>query len=424
MAKQQGWLVRIPRIRATTAVAFAALLGLAVAGSPYLESQTYSVLHTFAGGTDGANPYAGLIRDASGNFYGTTLEGGPCGCGTVFKLDANGVATTLYSFTAGTDGASPFAPVVMDKTGTLYGTTSSYGAYLFGTVFKLTKTGEEATLHSFAGVSDGGILYAGLVRDAEDNLYGTADIGGSSSCHSGNLLGCGVVFKIDETGAETVLHAFTGKPDGANSYAGLIRDAAGNFYGTTGSGGTSHVGTVFKLDAAGAETVLYSFLGGASGADPQTPLIRDAAGNFYGTTTNGGHTTCNPPQGCGTVFKLAITGEETVLYRFTGGTDGALPFGGLVLDTSGNIYGTANAGGDLSCNPEGTLPGCGVVFQLSTSGKKTILHSFTGGTDGAYPTGGLIRDSSGNLYGTASQGGNLSCVSALSSCGVVFKIAP
>ena len=202
----------------------------------------------------------------------------------------------------------------------------------------------------------------------------------------------------------TVLHSFTNSPDGALPFAGLLRDAAGNLYGTTGSGGIFGFGTVFKLDSSGNETVLHSFAGGGDGQQPSGDLIRDAAGNLYGTTLLGGGVFSNNCFGsCGTVFKLDPSGNETVLHTFAGGGDGRQPNGNLIMDAAGNLYGTTGSGGSATCPV--TL-GCGTVFKLDTSGILTLLHSFTGSPgDGESPVGGLIMDKAGNLYGTTLNGG-------------------
>lgn len=222
--EHRGWISGISQIAVRAAVAFAVLFGLAVVTSSYVQAQTYSVLYTSMGGTDAANPYAGLIRDNAGNFYGTSLfGGGTCGCGTVFKLDTGGNETVLYSFNAGADGASPYAALVRDPEDNLYGTTGSYGAYLFGTVFELTKAGKLTTLHGFADGTDGGVLYGDLIRDKAGNLYGTADIGGDLTCNPGTFPGCGVAFKLDTSGTETVLHSFIGGADGAFPQQDLCR---------------------------------------------------------------------------------------------------------------------------------------------------------------------------------------------------------
>jgi uncharacterized repeat protein (TIGR03803 family) len=297
----------------------------------------------------------------------------------------------------------------MDDAGNLYGTTTSSPGCGFGTVFKLTSSGSETVLHSFCLSTDGLLPYAGLIADASGNLYGTTSQGGSSANCIGGVGGCGTVFKVTPSGTETVLHSFTdGGSDGADPLAGLIADASGNLYGTTDSGGVHGAGTVFKVTPSGSETVIYSFVN-TSGALPAAGLIVDASGNLYGTTNSGG------AYGYGTVFKLTTSGSETVLYSFTaGGSDGRYPQSGLVADASGNVYGTTYVGGDASCGYKNE--GCGVVFKLTPSGSETVLHSFTGGSDGANPAAGLIFDASGNLYGTTVGGGG-------SDLGTVFKLS-
>lgn len=301
-----------------------------------------TVLHSFAGSpTDGAFPVAGLIRDKTGNFYGTTRFGGASDFGTVFKLDSTGKETVLYSFTGGADGGDLQAGVVRDSAGNLYGTTIEGGTFGVGVVFKLDPTGNETVLYNFTGSADGALPYARLVRDEAGNLYGTAISGGTT--------GNGVVFKVDPSGTETVLYSFTGGTDGALPEAGLIRDIKGNLYGATAYGGLG-CGVVFKLDSTGNETVLYTFTCGADGAQPRAGLLRDKAGNLYGTTESGGNSNS------GVVFKLDITGEETVLHTFTG-PDGLQVDAGLVRDPKGNLYGTTVGGG---------ASGDGVVFKLTT----------------------------------------------------------
>jgi len=324
------------------------------------------VLYNFHG-PDGATPLGGLIRDAQDNFYGTTFGGGNLfcdstdyGCGTVFKLTPSGRETVLYRFSGGADGRYPAAALVRDAQGNLYGTTKEGGDLSCdltndgcGTVFRVevTPNGTETVLYTFTGGADGGYPVAALVRDEQGNLYGTTEVGG--------LYGQGTVFMLTPTGTETVLYNFSG-PDGAAPMGGLIRDAQGNFYGTTEVGGLYGQGTVFMLTPTGTETVLYTFTGGADGGYPVAALVRDEQGNLYGTTDVGGNSPCFPTGGCGTVFKVSPAGIETVLYAFTGGTDGQNPSGSLILDSQGNLYGTTNLGGDLSCNSYG----CGTVFEV------------------------------------------------------------
>jgi len=255
-----------------------ALFVAAAIGIPGAQAQTYTVLYRFKGSpTDGAHPeYGHLIADSAGNLYGTTEGGGASNAGVVFKLDTAGTETVLHSFTGGADGANPYAGLIRDSAGNLYGTTEAGGVSNFGVVFKLDKTGE-TVLHSFTGGADGANPYAGLLQDSAGNLYGTTLEGGTNDI--------GVVFKVDTTGTETVLYSFTIR-NGKYPYAGLIADPAGNLYGTTANGGLSGLGVVFKLDTTGTETVLYNLTGGDNGASPVASVIRDSAGNLYGTVPN------------------------------------------------------------------------------------------------------------------------------------------
>ena len=263
----------------------AVVLALAMIVPPSAQAQNYteSVLHSFAGRIDGTEPlFSGVIRDPAGNLYGTTYSGGTSNYGTVFKIDTSGNETVLYSFTGRADGRTPYAGLVRDQAGRLYGTTYNGGLRTAmctsgcGVVFEVNANGQEKVLHYFTGGADGALPIGGLIRDEAGNLYGTTQMGGAS--------GSGTVFKLDATGVETVLYSFAGVPDGQYPFAGLIRDSAGNLYGTTSNGGAIGFGTVFKLDAAGHETVLYSFTGGSDGGSPQAPLLRDKNGNLYGTT--------------------------------------------------------------------------------------------------------------------------------------------
>jgi uncharacterized repeat protein (TIGR03803 family) len=308
-----------------------------------------TILHCFRGSpVDGAVPNGGLIRDAAGNLYGTTYTGGggSDSCGIVFKLAEDGKETVLHRFDK-LDGCSPFAGLVRDTKGNLYGTTYIGGLYNDGTVFKLDAAGALTVLHSFNWGVDGDMPEAGLLLDGSGNLYGTTEF----------LAGyAGDVFKLSRTGVFTVLHAFTSPPeDGRYPAAGLIRDAKGNLYGTTQAGGSGgDNGTVFQIDQHGVETLLYGF-GGSDGEVPQAALIRDRKGNFYGTTLEGGLNRCGAYYGCGTVFKLDGSGKEEVLHKFTY-VDGSQPDGGLIRDREGNLYGTATDGGPF---------GHGVVFKIT-----------------------------------------------------------
>jgi uncharacterized repeat protein (TIGR03803 family) len=408
-----------------------AVFTAAAIGTPAAQAQTFKVLHTFGGPGDGGVPYAGLIRDSAGNLYGTTQTGGIAGpncltgCGVVFKVDKTGNETVLYSFTGGADGGNPFAGLLRDSAGNLYGTSQIGGGgdcpYGCGVVFKLDTAGNETVLHTFLGVTsgDGAGPQGVLIQDSKGNLYGTTALGGAN--------GSGTVFKLSTAGKETVFSFGKDAQQtfnlGVQPLAGVIRDSQGNLYGTSWGGTNSPnppegLGVVYKLTESelagnGEGTILHTLTGFtgpvADGAFPYYgSLIRDSAGNLYGTTNLGGDPNACNGSGCGAVFKLDATGAETLLYSFRGGTDGGGPAAGLVRDSAGNLYGTAEVGG----------AGYGVVFKLDTAGNETVLHTFTGGTDGSAPIGGLVRDSAGNLYGTTSASGGCG------HCGVVFKIKP
>jgi uncharacterized repeat protein (TIGR03803 family) len=346
------------------------------------------------------------------------------GCGVAFKLGPAGNETVLYRFKRGSGGggANPTGTLVRDAMGNLYGSASSgggsnCGGNFCGTVFELDRAGKETVLHYFTGADGDGP--GALVRDSSSNLYGTA-AGGATYGQTCVSNGCGTVFEIDANGILSTLHAFKGGPDGDNPEGAVVRDALGNLYGTTAQGGGTGCGgfgcgTVFKVDQNHKESVLHIFIGGTDGSFPFAGLVRDTSGNLYGTTFHGGIVDCD----CGTIFKVDKTGSETILYSFTGGADGANPAASLIRDSVGNLYGTTVQGGVAGCNP---YSGCGVVFKLDALGTETVLYSFTGGTDGANPATPLTLDSSGNLYGTAELGGEAGCNG--SGCGVVFKITP
>lgn len=353
----------------------------------------YKTLHKFRGGRGGNGPLADLIFDAAGNLYGTTNGGGAHKAGTVFELTpaATGgwTESVLYSFTGGADGANPQAGLIFDQSGNLYGTAGNGGADGFGAVFELTQKSSgwiETVLYSFTGGADGAGPLASLIFDGSGNLYSTTWGGGA--------YGGGVVFELTPTSTgwnESVLYTFTNGSD-----AGLIFDSAGNLYGVTWYGGTYGWGTVFKLapnsDGSWTESVLHEFKGDKDGAHPRARLIFDSAGNLYGTAAN------EYASGFGIVFKLVPNSDGTwtkhTLHQFTGGKDGANPRADLTFDSAGNLYGVAYDGGAY---------GYGTVFKLkatSTGGWIFhVLHAFKD-PPGGYPWGGLIIDGSGNIYGT------------------------
>jgi uncharacterized repeat protein (TIGR03803 family) len=343
-------------------------------------------------GVNGEAPIEGLLRDAAGNLFGVTLYGGTInntcggvqagGCGLVFELDKTGKReTVLHKFNGTPDGYFPETMLVEDSVGTLYGTTSWGGTAVFGTVFKIGRTGKdtEKILYNFEAQADGGIPGVGVIRDSAENLYGTTSRGGDTNCSPPQ--GCGNVYKLDSTGKEAVLYDFTGRTDGWIPSSSVIWDKQGNLYGETAYGGSSQdywcagqgCGVVYKLspnsNGSWTETTLYSFCSQSNCTDGQTPLgglVRDPAGNLYGVTEGGGENGSNCNGGtCGVVFKVDTSGKETVLHMFTGGTDGAFPQWGLVMDGSGNLYGVTQEGGDLTCGADLLVKGCGVVFKIT-----------------------------------------------------------
>ncbi len=392
----RAWIPEILSKATSRALALAIVLGVGAVATPSAGAQTFSVLYNFAG-SDGSFPQAGLVRDATGNLYGTTEGGGASGYGVVFKVDTSGTEAVLHSFTGGKDGEYPVAELIRDTAGNLYGTTSGGGAHGLGTVFKLDTAGTETVLYSFAGgTTDGCDPYAGLLQDKVGNLYGTTYSCGAS--------GVGTVFNVSKTGKETVLHSFAGYPtDGANPYlASLLMDMKGSLYGVTEYGGPSAVGVVYKLRKTGRWTVLHRFTAGVDGYYPAGTLAMDTHKNLYGTTQGCGHY-CY-----GTVWKLSKNGTETVLHNFV--SDGDNPRAGVIMDAKGNFYGDTEFGGNSYH---------GVVYELDTKGVLTVLHNFVG-WDGLYPIGGVIRDAKGNLYGTTSYGG--SGTKCQSGCGTVWQI--
>ena len=401
----------------------ALMVALTIESMPFAHAQNFATLYAFPRQSAGYSPAAGRVRDQAGNLYGTTSTGGESDdcCGIVFKLYKAGNETLLHAFAGLSDGTDPKSALIFDALGNLYGTTATGGGKhgrRHGVVFKLDKAGRETAVYSFSGGADGALPRARLARDAAGNLYGTTIYGG---------LGHGVVFKIDRAGKETVLHSFSGGLDGATPYAGLILDDKGNLYGATAEGGRSGCfmnqgcGTVFKIDTKGKKTVLYRFGRRANdGENPYGDLLRDDSGNLYGTTFNGG--LVNGCQyGCGTVFEITPSGHETVLYRFLGGNDGDFPVSGVVRDAAGNLYGTTVAGGLGLCQK--TWGNCGTIFKLDSRGKGTILYRFMNSTDGATPMAGLLLDTHGTLYGTTSAGGDFNCDPQF-GCGTVFRFKP
>ena len=413
-------------------------------GLPHSESAPVgTVLLDFSGGS----PISGsLLVDESGSLYGSAGFGGYAENGTVFRLKKDSTGkwheNILYQFKGFGSGLNPLGDLIRDAAGNLYGTTVSGGnqnqrycndgiSQGCGLVFELSPTTgggwKETVLYEFTGGVHGMSPQAGLVQDAAGNLYGTTQSGGAGAA--------GVVFELTPAAGgvwtDTVLHAFVGV-DGQYPVANLAIDATGNLYGTTPQGGNYDCGVVFELSPGSGgiwnETVIKNFKCDADGGVPLAGVTVDSAGNLYGTTYYGGIVGGCPSaggQGCGVAFKLSPSSSgwrETVLYTFTGADDGGGPEASLVLDASGNLYGTTVAGGLSTCSVN--YSGCGVVFELSPEAgggwKERVLHAFRNHRDGASPVTGLVLDGTGNLYGTTLQGG----YTTTCNCGAAFEITP
>ena len=373
------------------------------------QAQTFQLLHSFTGFGDGSVPEAGVTLDRAGNLYGTTFQG------TVFKLSHAGsgwVLSTLYTFAGGSDGARPASRVIFGPDGTLYGTTSEGGANGFGTVYNLRPPATvckstvcawtETIIHNFTG-SDGAAPQLGdLVLDAGGNIYGTTSGGGAH--------GEGVVFELTPSGAgwtESVLYSFAGGNDGSVPYSGVTFDASGNLYGTTTLGGTHSVGTVYELTPSRlgwSETILYAFDGRDHSFTPYGGVILDRQGNLYGTA-------CGGPDGAGTVFELVPSNggwSYNLVYGFSGY---AGPRDAPTMDASGNIFLT-----DLNTGPAQA----GSVYKLTPGAggwTATDLYDFNGASTGAAPFGNIVLGADGNIYGTTTLGGT-------NNLGIVFDITP
>jgi uncharacterized repeat protein (TIGR03803 family) len=365
---------------------------------------TEKVLHEFTGGTDGSDPDSGLVFDKSGNLYGSTFFGGSAGWGTIYKLARTSTGmkeSILYSFKGSPDGASPEGPLVVTGTGTIFGTTVSGGGG-YGVVFELTPSATgytETVLHSFPLGQDP--TSGGLIMDKNGNLYGETAGGGT--------YGDGTIYEMKRTstGFKYVpLFSFNGA-DGNYPSGGLIFDSAGNLYGTTASGGnTCFCGNVFELQKGTnntwTESVLYTFTGYSDGVNPESALAMDSSGNLFGTTVYGGDTSCGGGFGCGEVFELTNAGgvwTKTTIHAFTDTPDGHAPLAGVTFDAAGNMFGTTSNGGNS---------GAGVLYEISPSSggwTESVVYSFSNGADGGFPSTPVTFDSKGNLFGTAEFGG-------------------
>lgn len=444
-ARHRSWALNLSFRPATAGLVIAIVFAVTLI-TQSAQAQTFTVLHAFTGGDDGGVPSAGLAIDRTGKLYGTTFQNGAYGRGTVFRLAPGGsgwIFTSLYEFTGGSDGGWPVAKPTVASDGTLYGTTLAGGLNSSdcpgngysgcGVVFHLqpqptickaaTCPWTEAPVYSFTGGyyhgTDGWNPRAEVVFDRTGALYGTTDSGGAYDA--------GTVFQLTNSGgqwSENQLHSFAAGADGSSPTAGVIFDSTGRLYSTTYSGGPScqpaGCGTVFVLTPSGGhwmEELVYVFQGGADSAGPWGGVVMDASGNLYGATL------ATPSGTCGIAYELnPSNGSWTfnTIADFPPGNCGYGSFASLVMDAAGNLYGTTYNGGAY---------GAGAVFKLTPSASGwtyTSLHDFTFGDDGGFPESSLVLDEGGNIYGTASSGGSAGGENCYPNegCGVVFEITP
>lgn len=377
-----------------------ALVSIVSVASTAAHAQ-FSVLYDF--GSHSSDPYnptnSGIVAQGrDGNLYSTAENGGTNGVGAVFNITPSGTLNVLYNFD-GTHGSQPLGGLTLGTDGNFYGTTSSGGANGYGVIFRVTPSGSLSVLYSFANGTDGATPYAPPVQGTDGNWYGTTGAGGTN--------GVGTVYKLASSGKFTPLYQFD-YTHGAEPRDPLVQGTDGNFYGTTLYGDASEIGVVFKITPAGKLTVLYNF-DETHGANPIDPLIQGSDGNFYGTTLGGGTFSA------GVVFKITPSGKLTVLYNMNGGSDGEGPEGGLVQATDGNFYGVNSV-------PQGG-GNSGTLFKLTPKGSNfTVLHSFSGGSDGSSPQVTPFQHTNGVVYGDTNLGGTGNVnPCATDQCGVFYN---
>ena len=417
-----------PRLSLSASHVHKSVLTLALVLTASLAYSQDHVLASFSGTGNGSRPQCILAMDSHGNLYGTTATGGNFNAGLVFKVTPHGggvwTEETIFNFDALANGVGPTGGVVLDSAGNVYGTTESGGAFGLGTAFELSPqsggTYTETVIHSFGGSGDGIFPAAQMIFDTAGNLYGTTLFGGAFGTGEE---GGGTVFELSPqsggTWSEEVLHSFASGSDGVQVAGGVAFDTAGNLYGATFVGGTHNDGIVYQLSpqtgGSWTETIVHNFEGGTGdGRLPESGVTLDAAGNVYGTTFGGGK------YSFGTVFELIPQGGGVWtlkgLHAFGNSPDGANPEGEVILDASGNVYGTTFDGGKNGVNFGGT----GTFFELSqTAGawSEVRQYNFGLGRDAGFPQSGLIADPHGNLYGTSTGGGEV-------GNGTVYEIKP
>ena len=395
------------RILSSVGRNLAIILAAAWVATAAWAASTTKLIYSFAGNNDGEYTDTELVMDSAGNLYGTSVQGGTFGGGTIFEVTPAGIHTVLYNFTGGADGGEPYKGVTLDAEGNLYGTAVTGGGGSCeggcGVVFKLTNSGgtwTESVIHTFSGGKDGSGPGSPVAIDKHGNLYGTTPTGGAN--------GVGVVYQLKPNSVGDwnfhLIHTFTGGVDGGGGSAGrLLIDPAGNLYGVCTVGGANGFGTVFEISSLQGKlqlTTLYAFRDQPDGALPYGGVILDQAGNLYGTTYYAG------ANDLGTVYELVHANgnwTEKVLYSFKGGADGASPISSLVSDAAGNLYGTTSDGGAASCS-------CGVIFKMTAGGNGTwsegVAYRFPGAPNPGFAYNGLVRGSAGNFFGATVHGGS------------------
>ncbi len=375
---------------------------LSIAGTA--AGQTFTKIADFGSSTGGRPQLMSLVQGMDGGMYGTASNN-DLGPGTVFRLGTDGSLSAVYQFCSQpncADGTIPYSGVILGTDGNLYGTTYGGGASYYGTVFRLTLSGSLTTLYSFCAepdCTDGRNPTGGLVQASDGALYGTTGAGGAYDD--------GTIFKISAAGFET-LYSFCAQgfpcPDGATPSAALIQGLDGNFYGSTWNGGTgscTNSGTLFKFSSSGVFTTLWDFSQCVGGAQPIAPMAELTTGQYYGTTSG---------FGIGSIFETTSSGDFKELYAFCSRencSDGREPYSALKLGNDGDAYGTTTAGGDNYVVPYCYSLGCGTIFQASR-GTLTTLYSFCAEPscdDGYNPEGGLLQATNGIFYGTTFAGG-------------------
>lgn len=380
-----------PAYQGCSVVAGSGLVALANVTNVQIRCPVFTVIDNLGYGTDGSNPQSGLILGSDGNFYGTTEYGGLIDDGAVYSLTTAGTESIVASFASGTASRGPVGALLLASDGNFYGTTYWGGTNNTGTVFKLAPDGTITTLWSFGSGSDGQFPEAGLVQASDGNFYGTTASGGTT--------GYGTVFRVTPGGVETVLWNFGTGMDGYAPKCTFVIANDGNLYATTSLGGTNGNGTIIRVTLAGVETVVWNFGGTVEGSLPAPNLIIGSDGSFYGTTEGGG------ANDGGTLFKFTLAGTLSVVWTFGAGTDGSGPWSGVTQGADGNFYGTTITGGTIQICGASSY-GCGTIFRITPAGEETVLWDFGFGGNGAQVNPlSVVQSTDGSLFGVTSFAG-------------------